>query len=97
MPVAEARTSGQSGFFVPFHRDANTFQVDQVWFGLGKPATEESRGGFRFDIFYGATASNYGAGIFERATTDGNGDSTSDYVDRPGLRRVPGARSRTST
>jgi hypothetical protein len=73
------RNSGESGLFLPFHRDDNTFQVDQVWFGLGKPATEESRGGFRFDIFYGATASNYATGnIFSREDVDR--DSTSDLV-----------------
>jgi hypothetical protein len=69
---------GQSGFFLPFHRDANSFQVDQVWFGIGKPATEESRGGFRFDIFYGATASNFSGGVpLHREVSS---DSTSDYV-----------------
>jgi hypothetical protein len=71
------QNAGQSGLFMPFHRDANSFQVDQVWFGLGKPATEESRGGFRFDIFYGATASSYAAATGDRRD---NGDSTSDYV-----------------
>jgi hypothetical protein len=73
------RNTGNSGLFMPFHRDDNTFQVDQIWFGLGKPATEESRGGFRFDIFYGATASNYATGnIFSREDLDS--DSTSDLV-----------------
>jgi hypothetical protein len=83
-PNNPGANSGQSGLFLPYHQDDNTFQVDQIWFGLGKPATEESRGGFRFDMFYGATASFYGTGIF-----DSNGDSssrrmardsTSDYV-----------------
>ena len=71
--------SGQSGLFEPFHRDDNTFQVDMAWFGLGKPATEESRGGFRFDIFYGATASNYGTGN-TLSREDIDNDSTSDLV-----------------
>jgi hypothetical protein len=70
--------SGANGLFLPFHRDSNTFQVDQVWFGLGKPATEESRGGFRFDIMYGAAANVYGSGDdFGRRQ---QGDSTSDMV-----------------
>jgi hypothetical protein len=71
---------GQSGFFYPFHRDANSFQVDQVWFGLGKPATEESRGGFRFDIFYGATATNYAANFFAPGDNDSDNDTASDFV-----------------
>ena len=71
------QNSGQSGLFMPFHRDANSFQVDQIWFGLGKPATAESRGGFRFDIFYGATASSYAAATGDRRE---NGDSTADYA-----------------
>lgn len=74
------QNAGQSGGFLPFHRDANSFQVDQVWFGIGKPATEESRGGFRFDIFYGATASSYAGGISSDGNARSNGDSTSDYV-----------------
>jgi hypothetical protein len=71
--------AGASGLFMPFHRDANSFQVDQAWFGLGKPATEESRGGFRFDIGFGAFASVFGTGnVFNRASN--SSDSTSDYV-----------------
>jgi hypothetical protein len=71
------QNSGQSGFYMPGHGDANTFQVDQVWFGLGKPATAESRGGFRFDIFFGAVASTYAQSIGDRRD---NGDSTADYA-----------------
>jgi hypothetical protein len=71
------QNAGQSGRFMPYHRDANSFQLDQAWFGLGKPATEESRGGFQFDIFYGATASSFGAATGDRRD---NGDSASDYV-----------------
>jgi hypothetical protein len=69
--------TGFSGLFLPFHRDSDTFQVDQVWIGIGKPATAESRGGFRFDIFYGATASNYAAATGDRRD---NLDSTADYA-----------------
>jgi hypothetical protein len=83
-PNSPGDNSGQSGFFLPFHQDDNTFQVDQIWIGLGKPATEESRGGFRFDIFYGATASTYATGIFDDAGDTSSRrmsrDSTSDYV-----------------
>ena len=66
---------GDSGPFLPYHPDANTFQVDQAWFGLGKPATQESRGGFQFDIFFGETAVNFGSG-----DSGHSGDSTSAYV-----------------
>jgi hypothetical protein len=79
------RNTGTSGLFSPFHRDDNTFQVDQIWFGIGKPATEESRGGFRFDIFYGATASNYATNNSAAWTRrdeffQNSNDSTADYV-----------------
>jgi hypothetical protein len=52
-----------SGNFYRFHPDHNSFQLDQFWLGLGKPANEEGRGGFRVDMVYGQTASamnNYG-------------------------------------
>jgi len=83
-PNNPGANSGQSGLFLPYHQDDNTFQVDQIWFGLGKPATEESRGGFRFDLFYGAMASFYGTGIFDDNGDDSSRrasrDSTSDYA-----------------
>jgi opacity protein-like surface antigen len=50
--------TGNSGAFYPYHPDHNSFQLDHVWFGMGKPATEESRGGFRFDLAFGQTASS---------------------------------------
>jgi hypothetical protein len=70
--------SGVSGSFYPFHNDHDTFKVDQIWFGLGKPATEESRAGFRFDLLYGATATNLGnlSPAFSRALTS---DETNDF------------------
>ena len=61
-PVAGGLAQGASGAFYPFHGDTDTFSVDQIWFGLGKPATEESRAGFRFDIVYGNTATFLGNG-----------------------------------
>lgn len=70
---------GDSGAFYPFHGDHNTFTVDQIWFGLGKPATEESRAGFRFDIFYGNNANFLGQGIPSEDSRRSNFDSTSDY------------------
>jgi hypothetical protein len=69
--------AGRSGLFYPFHPDHNSFQVDQVWFDIGKETTAESRAGFHATILYGTTATFLGQGspAFGRA----NFDSTSDY------------------
>lgn len=58
---------------LPFHPDHNTFTVDQIWFGIGKPATEESPAGFRFDILYGNNANflGQGTGIATQVVTFG--------------------------
>lgn len=53
---------GRGGNFYPFHPDHNSFSVDQLWFTISKPATEESRAGFTAEIVYGKTASILGAG-----------------------------------
>ena len=68
---------GQSGFFYPFHSDHNSFQVDQVWFDIGKETTAESRAGFHTTILYGNTATFLGQG--SSAGGRANFDSTSDY------------------
>ena len=47
----------------PFHPDHNSFSVDQLWFEIEKPVTEESRGGFRADLVWGNTASILAFGI----------------------------------
>ena len=70
--------NGGDGSFYPFHRDHNEFIVDQIWFGLGKPATKESRAGFQFDILYGNTANFIGAGTTASRRT-GVLDAASDY------------------
>ena len=41
--------SGNSGLFYPFHPDHNSFQVDQLWFDIGKAETEESRARLPYD------------------------------------------------
>jgi hypothetical protein len=71
------QNTGNSGLFYPFHPDHNSFQVDQVWFDIGKETTDESRAGFHTTILYGTTATFLGQGspTFGRA----NSDSTSDY------------------
>jgi len=57
-----AGNTGTSGLFYPFHPDHNSFQVDQIWFDIGKGATEESRAGFGFTLLYGNTAAFLGQG-----------------------------------
>jgi hypothetical protein len=44
------------GLAYPFHRDHNSFQLDQLWFKMKKDATPESRGGYGVDLVFGATA-----------------------------------------
>jgi putative OmpL-like beta-barrel porin-2 len=71
------QNAGNSGLFYPFHPDHNSFQVDQVWFDIGKETTAESRAGFHATVLYGTTATFLGQGspAFGRS----NSDSTSDY------------------
>ena len=44
----------------PFHKDANTFALDQVWFVIDKAPTEESRAGFHVDLNWGKMNNAYG-------------------------------------
>jgi hypothetical protein len=78
-PGGVGGNQGFNGQFYPFTPDHNSFQVDQVWFGLAKSATEESRAGFGFDLLFGQRASTFestGGG-----TRRSFGDSVSDlYV-----------------
>jgi hypothetical protein len=43
---------GEIGYAFP-NDTYNTFSLDQLWFGMDKAPTEESRGGFHVDIAYG--------------------------------------------
>jgi hypothetical protein len=52
--------AGGNAFFR--HPDANTFALDQAWFSIDKPATEESRGGMHVDLVYGHVAAFQGGG-----------------------------------
>jgi len=70
-----AANSGVSGLAYPFHSRHNSFQVDQVWFGLEHPVDEENRAGFRFDLVYGSTACTLGNTTGFRCP----GDDTSEY------------------
>ena len=40
----------------PFHGQSNNFQVDQVWFGMEKAASADSRGGYRLDLVFGESS-----------------------------------------
>jgi hypothetical protein len=51
---------GALGLTAPYHPNNNTFQVDQVWFGMRKPATAESRAGWGVDLVWGVAADNQG-------------------------------------
>lgn len=68
---------GRGNNFYPFHPDHNSFSVDQLWFEMQKPATEESRAGFRADFVYGKTASILSNG-FSRVCGRGNFDQIDD-------------------
>jgi hypothetical protein len=50
---------GNGPFSNPFHADHNSFQFDEAWFVMDRAATEESPGGFHFEIVYGATATAF--------------------------------------
>jgi hypothetical protein len=70
-----AANSGVSGLTYPFHTQHNSFQLDQVWFGIEHPVDEENRAGFRFDLVYGTTACTLGNSFGLRCP----GDDTSEY------------------
>ncbi|MBW2290000.1 MAG: porin [Deltaproteobacteria bacterium] len=73
--------SGWSRNIYPYHSSHNSFQVDQIWFGLEHPIDEENRAGFRFDLVYGATAWNLGNNNlwFDPDDADCNGNFTSCF------------------
>jgi hypothetical protein len=52
--------NGDTNGSFPFHRDANTFALDQVWFVIDKAPTEESRAGFHVDLNWGKMNNAYG-------------------------------------
>ncbi len=66
---------------MPFHPDHNSFQVDQVWFAMEKPVSEESRGGFGVDLVFGKTADVLSERTDDTGTpSDGNnGDLSNLY------------------
>jgi hypothetical protein len=71
--------SGADGLFYPFHPDHNSFALDQVWWEVERPISEEHRAGFRLDTVYGKTgALMNGGGPSNRR--DGIRDDTSFYL-----------------
>jgi hypothetical protein len=67
------------------HTNSNSFQLDQLWFGIGKPATMESNAGFRADIVYGALADANREGTFFSNDTDDIGQDDHGTGDLPHL------------
>jgi hypothetical protein len=53
----------------PFHRDSNSFQVEQVWFAMENQATPESRAGFQVELVWGETADVLGGEPRDNANT----------------------------
>ena len=71
---------GDNGAFYPLHPDANSFQLDQVWFEVERPIDEENRAGFRLDTVYGETGALLnGGGPNNRYP---NRDNTSIYINQ---------------
>ena len=66
--TVSGENGGMLGITAPGHTNSNSFQLDQLWFGIGKPATMESNAGFRADIVFGALADANREGTF--FTTD---------------------------
>lgn len=63
---------GINGGFYPFHPDHNSFALDQVWWEIERPISEENRAGFRFDPAFGRTAALLG-GPNNRGDRDDSG------------------------
>jgi hypothetical protein len=55
--------SGESGLFLPWHRDSDQFSLTQALFSISKDGTKESPAFFGFDIYYGETADFLGQGV----------------------------------
>jgi hypothetical protein len=74
--------SGESGLFLPWHRDADQFSLTQALFAVSKEGTKESPAFFGFDIYYGETASFLGQGISSEDSRryDSQDESSDLYV-----------------
>ena len=67
--------SGLNGRYYPLHPDHNSFALDQAWWEIEKPISEEARGGFRFDVAYGKTAAQLGG-----PNNRGSNDDSAFYI-----------------
>ncbi|RIL06580.1 MAG: hypothetical protein DCC71_06260 [Proteobacteria bacterium] len=67
--------SGLNGAFYPLHPDHNSFSLDQVWWEIERPISEEHRGGFRLDTTYGKTGA-----LLSGPNNRGDRDDSSIYV-----------------
>jgi hypothetical protein len=77
-PGLEGTNQGFNGRYYPFHPDSNSFALDQVWFEIERPVSEEHRAGFRFDPAYGKTASVING--FGGPNNRDNRDDSSIYI-----------------
>lgn len=59
-PTIGGIDGGALGITAPYHTNHNTFQLDQFLLSMYKPATAESRGGFRVDLAWGVSADGLG-------------------------------------
>jgi hypothetical protein len=76
---ANGNSSADAVKFYPFHPDHNTFALDQIWLGFGKPATEDSRAGARVDFVFGNTAQFLGQGSSYNTRPPGAWDEASAF------------------
>jgi hypothetical protein len=62
--VGDDSVPNSGGINDPFftHKNADSFQLDQLWLTLDKAPTEESRAGFHADFIWGETANSQSAG-----------------------------------
>jgi hypothetical protein len=71
---ANAGTTGTFGGSYPFHPDSNSFSLDQLWFEIERPVSEENRAGFRADLVWGKTG-----GLLSDDTGSDTGLSGDDF------------------
>jgi hypothetical protein len=69
--------SGESGLFLPWHRDSDQFSLTQALFAISKEGTKESPAFFGFDIYYGETADFLGQGVDSDISRRENDDDES--------------------
>jgi hypothetical protein len=76
-PTVGGINAGALGLTAPFHSNHNTFQLDQFFLSMMKPATNESRGGWGVDLAWGSSADFQGIPFAEGSFDAGNTDLAS--------------------